>query len=165
MAIVQYIKVLTSLGALSWSKHECGWKQRASRREKHMVPILVWWLSYGSHLLWNQNPAFRLLTTSNVTHLHGWVEHGGRARDSGANLLLAGQELQNTCWGNCLDFFFLSYTLAGSLLFCPVHSLPIIIKPVVHTASQMGQTEGRDDSLLVFWREGGCAAEWEWREG
>lgn len=106
MAIVQYIKVLTSLGALSWSKHECGWKQRASRREKHMVPILVWWLSYGSLLLWNQNPAFRLLTTSNVTHLHGWVEHGGRARDSGANLLLAGQELQNTCWGNCLDFFF-----------------------------------------------------------
>lgn len=53
--------------------------------------------------------------------------------------------------------------------FCLVRNsafrLPIIIKPVAHTASQMGQTEGRDDSPLAFWRDKECAAEWENEEG
>lgn len=57
--------------------------------------------------------------------------------------------------------------LATSLCFVrnSVLCLPIIIKPVAHTASQMGETEGRDDSPLAFWRDKECAAEWENEEG
>ena len=51
------------------------------RKEKHMVPILVQWLSEGSHLLCYQNAVLRLFTTSHLCGVWHSMSHicmGGR---------------------------------------------------------------------------------------
>lgn len=45
------------------------------RKEKHMVPILVWWLSEGLHLLCYQDSVLRLFTTSHRCSVWLSVSH------------------------------------------------------------------------------------------
>lgn len=160
--IVQYIKVLTSLRAFFF---HAGTQLRAGGREggetskgkthgTNSGPMAFGWVhiccASGGSIL-------RLFTTS---HLRYMCDTARRTCCTGGGA--------DPFIGRARPLVVLSSILVGCLSFFPPACIvrspalcpPMITKPAAHAASQMGETEGRDDSPRAFWRdEEECAAE------
>lgn len=94
--------------------------------------------------------------TQSMSHIsHEWKGCGAEPFISNARPLLDLVRHLIKVLSSILASWFASFCCVRS----PMLRLPIIIKPVAHTASQMGQTEGRVDSPLAFWRDEERAAE------